>query len=76
MLVIKLKLALTDQRIFIFCNDPSSGHNSLHKLLKTGLVYMHGPFYHNHFIHKEDMSKYFVSKIIYKVINAMLQPWH
>ena len=41
----KTNIGKTDQRMFIFCNGPPSGHNSLHKLLKTVLVSMYGAFY-------------------------------
>ena len=41
----KTSIGTTDQKMFNFFNGPASGHNSLHKLLKAGLVYMHEKFF-------------------------------
>ena len=41
----KTNIGTADQKMFIFCNGHPSGHNSHHKLLKAGLISMHGPFY-------------------------------
>ena len=68
-----------DQGMLIFCNDLPYSHNSLSlqkQLFKAALISMHGPFYHNHFIHKGNMSKYFATKDIYKVMNSESQPWY
>ena len=46
------------------------------QLFKAGLASMHEPFYHNYFIHKGNMSKYVVTKDIYKVMNSESQPWY
>ena len=58
----EINVGRTNQLTFISCNGPPLEHDSLKKLLKAGLVSMYGPFFHKHFVHGRNMSKYFDSK--------------
>ena len=60
--------------MIISCNSPPFEHESLKKLLKAGLLSMHGSFFDKHFVHVSNASKNFASKVIHKIGMSMLLP--
>ena len=60
--------------MIISCNGPPFEHDSLKKLLKDGLASMYGKFFHKHFVHVSNMSKFFALKFIHKIENPVSIP--